>query len=617
MSWENSNFPQNNYIAWVKFSITMIKIQVKHQLLFLLLLICSLSLNATNLIVRGQVKGLNSTERKAKQIVLEKTKITVKLDDKTVLVKNTLKGVYTFEVNKPGLYTIEVSCKDYNSKTVFLDLNDIPELEKGQVLELTDLDFLLLSAETFPDDISTSEVMGTLTYNSYKNAFQIDVNNTFRFKNDRHDISLRLLRRTITYIRDANNKKVTSGYLRSNPARRIQSQPRDSAAIDSMIKRVKAYREVEKKLDFKFENYSTIEEIDLGYIQLDSARMKLDSLMQNAVTREDSLMISKMEVQISLAELNLKMAKETITNQEEQLANQKRISTIYTVASIILLIILIGVIWLYLDRVKMNKELKHKNQLILDGINYAQTIQSSFLKSKEEIQKFIPEFSLFFKPRDIVSGDVYWANEVQGKLIVAAIDCTGHGVPGAFISMIANTLLNEIINTKKILEPGKILEELHLSFVDILQQKAGEKQAQDGMDMSLLVIDKAGKKIQFGGAKNHMYEINKGELNVVKADFNSVGGRALRAKDGFNKSFNTREVELKPDSVYYMFSDGFVDQFGGEENKKFNLPQFRELLIQCAKLSPKDQEIKMQNAFESWKGENEQLDDVLVIGIKV
>lgn len=260
-------------------------------------------------------------------------------------------------------------------------------------------------------------------------------------------------------------------------------------------------------------------------------------------------------------------------------------------------------------------ELERKNQEIIDSINYAKRIQEAILIPEHEIRKHLPEAFIYYQPKDIVSGDFYWFSRVERKLVIAAIDCTGHGVPGAFMSMIGNTLLNEIVNQKRITKPDIILTELHLGVLTALQQNRRDSDSEDGMDMSLCTIDLHNRRFQFAGAKNNLYVVQNKKLKVLKANFHSIGGRPLR--EGMKVEFTSYDFLYDQNTSIYMLSDGYVDQFGGEDNTKFNSPRFKEMLVQNVGLTMQQQKKMIQKTFVEWKGDNRQIDDILVMGVRL
>ncbi|MBL4754002.1 MAG: tetratricopeptide repeat protein, partial [Flavobacteriales bacterium] len=272
---------------------------------------------------------------------------------------------------------------------------------------------------------------------------------------------------------------------------------------------------------------------------------------------------------------------------------------------------------------KANILLKAKNIMIesqrtniLNSINYAKRIQQSILVSEETIQTHFPESFIYYEPKDIVSGDFYWFSQQNEKSIIAIIDCTGHGVPGAFLSMIGNTLMNEIINEKQIIDPAVILSKLHSSILNSFQHADENGQSHDGMDMALCVIDQKSKMIQFSGAMNPLYVVRNGGLETIKANLQSIGGRSIRAGKKVDPIFTGHEIPIEKDMTIYMFSDGYMDQFGGEKRKKFTGQRFKQLLSENSGLKMNQQKAALSQAMGDWKGSHKQIDDMLVMGVK-
>ncbi len=259
-----------------------------------------------------------------------------------------------------------------------------------------------------------------------------------------------------------------------------------------------------------------------------------------------------------------------------------------------------------------NRIIAQKNKDITDSINYAKRIQDSMLPSLKAMQQALPGLFVLFKPKDIVSGDFYWYAENKGKVYIAAADCTGHGVPGAFMSMIGNDKLNHAVVEKQLSEPSEILFSLNHTVKEVLQQNQGETSANDGMDIALCAIDLKSKQLNFAGANRPLYIIRRGEIIELKPTKAAVGGHTSATQEFEEKSF----VFETGDSIY-LFSDGYADQFGGQGGKKLMTGKFKEILISLASRSPFEQQAALEDQFIEWKGELEQVDDVLVIGIKI
>ncbi len=255
--------------------------------------------------------------------------------------------------------------------------------------------------------------------------------------------------------------------------------------------------------------------------------------------------------------------------------------------------------------------IEQKNQDITDSIHYAQRIQKAILPTTSIIQKSLKDTFVLFRPKDIVSGDFYWFKEIEDKAIIAAVDCTGHGVPGGFMSMIGNTMLNKVVNELDLPKPSDILFNLRDGVIKSLNQ--GGEESKDGMDMSLCVFHKEKLKVEYAGAFNSLYLVRNGELIETKADKQPIG--TYYSKD--DKPFTNHEIDLQKGDAIYLFSDGYADQFGGPLGKKFRYKQFRELLVGISHESPENQKQILNQTIEKWMGDKKQVDDILVIGIKV
>jgi serine phosphatase RsbU (regulator of sigma subunit) len=256
--------------------------------------------------------------------------------------------------------------------------------------------------------------------------------------------------------------------------------------------------------------------------------------------------------------------------------------------------------------------IEEKNSDITASINYASRIQRAMLPEPGEIKGLSDNSFIVFFPKDIVSGDFYWFNKSGDKLIAVAGDCTGHGVPGALMSMLGISFLEEIVNYREITDSGKILDELRNEVQKALRQKGDREATKDGMDISLCVIDSKKRSLQFSGAYNNLYLIRNNELIEYPADRMPI---AIFDRAGSN--FKRHDIETLHGDVIYMFSDGYADQFGGPNSKKFKYATLKSLLIEIHELPMKKQKIRLENEFNVWKGSNSQVDDVLILGLKL
>ena len=259
---------------------------------------------------------------------------------------------------------------------------------------------------------------------------------------------------------------------------------------------------------------------------------------------------------------------------------------------------------------KQKEIIEAKNKDITASISYAERIQTASLPSLDIIEEELNEYFILFKPKDIVSGDFYWFTKIDDLFIIAAIDCTGHGVPGAFMSLVGLNLLSAIVLENHITEPHMILEELHKRVQSALRQSSTANQ--DGMDAAICVINKKKNIVEFSGARNPLIYIQNNEIYKIKGDRKSVGGKQSAAK-----SFTKHTVNIETDTSFYIFSDGYQDQFGGPNNRKFMVKNMYKMFMENHHKPMKEQQIIYNDIIESWMSLTDQIDDILLIGFKL
>lgn len=312
------------------------------------------------------------------------------------------------------------------------------------------------------------------------------------------------------------------------------------------------------------------------------AQLKVIENQRNEILEKNQILEQQKEEILTQAE-HLRDANEEITEQNQEIIQQKEV-------------------------------IEEKNRNITDSINYAARIQTAALPEDNYINQLFPNSFIFFQPRDVVSGDFYWArkvihSDIEYNIIVAA-DCTGHGVPGAFLSILGIALLNEIVS-HGIVQPHEILNRLKREIIKSLHQRGLEGEAKDGMDIAVCVFDFQNRQLQYAGAYNPLVMIRNNEINQYKANKMPVG---IYFYD--KGSFKSHQISLQKGDVFYIFSDGFSDQFGGEKGSKFKSRNFKKLLREIHLLPMNEQKNKLQNSLTTWRGKYNQLDDILVVGIK-
>ncbi len=264
------------------------------------------------------------------------------------------------------------------------------------------------------------------------------------------------------------------------------------------------------------------------------------------------------------------------------------------------------------ELIKQRDQIFEQKRDIIDDIKYSKRIQKAILPTEEATSSALKEYFVLDMPKSIVSGDFYWLGEIQGKKIVAVADCTGHGISGAFMTMAGIAFLNQIVSKKLSLSANEILFELRVLIMNLLKQKGEEGEASDGMDIALVIIDEQNKTIEFAGANNPFYLIKEGQLEIYKGDRMPIGIHLF-----FKRPFTNHLINYNEGDIIYLFSDGYADQFGGPKNKKYRYRQFQEYLYEIHRLPMPEQKERLMEEITNWKGKNEQVDDIIVLGFKL
>ena len=375
-------------------------------------------------------------------------------------------------------------------------------------------------------------------------------------------------------------------------------------------------------------NYAEIADYPNAYKNL-SLKNDIDDVMyliqsENKVSElMNSYQIEKRQNEITLLEQK---------NEISQLLTkkQKAISWVIGVFGLLILAMAVGIYNRMRFIRKTNQKINKQKEMITDSITYAQRIQSAILPSPEKLEALLPEHFVLFKPKDIVSGDFYWIKEVQDHLIIVGADCTGHGVPGAFMSMLGITMFNDLIGDDCYDAPGAILDRLREKVKEMLVQQGNTDEQKDGMDLAITIFNKTTREVHFSGANNPLYIIRKKSVpeqkdlepyaSIDNGDyrlFEIKGDKQPIGTHWEETPFRTTSVYLKEQDSFYMFSDGYIDQFGGVDRKKFKSMNFKKLLLSVQKESLDNQRQTLEQTYDQWKGDYEQIDDIIVLGVKV
>ncbi|MFO7826988.1 MAG: SpoIIE family protein phosphatase, partial [Bacteroidales bacterium] len=262
-----------------------------------------------------------------------------------------------------------------------------------------------------------------------------------------------------------------------------------------------------------------------------------------------------------------------------------------------------------------NKKTEQQNNDIIASIQYAKLIQEALIPSDNLLQQHFPDHFILYKPKDIISGDFYWTKRIQNNgfdiTLLAAVDCTGHGVPGAMMSMLGIAFLNEIVLKKEVYKASHVLDKLREKIIESLQTSSNGKITHDGMDIALTMIDHKTDELHFTGANRPLYFIRNQELKIFQGNKMPIGKHGIS-----NEHFSNIEIKLQKNDCFYIFTDGYVDQFGGVRNKKLKRQKFRNLLLENHAKSMLEQKKILDSTHIKWMGNNKQTDDILVMGIR-
>ena len=369
---------------------------------------------------------------------------------------------------------------------------------------------------------------------------------------------------------------------------------------------------------FQLEEYKLSSEYYLKYADY------RDSLNSDDFTTKLSEMKAKFEVDKLKEE---KLASEAINKEradKDRIAREKveNERNLLIIMGTLLMIIVLSITYFLFQYRKNNKLINAqkkkvesqkniiqlKNKDLTDSIKYAERIQKTILPNNEKIKKLFSDYFIMYRPKDIVAGDFYWAEMIEGYHFIAVADCTGHGVPGAIVSVICHNALNRSIKEFSLRDPGKILDKARMIIVDELS-KNNQEDVKDGMDVSLCVIKQ--NTLIFSGANNPLWYVRDNELHVVKGDKQPVGIHEVM------NDFSSTEIKLEKGDAFYLFSDGYIDQFGGEKNKKLKSSGLKKLILKVCDEPMEAQNVFFNQHFKNWKGNCEQMDDVCLIGFRI
>jgi serine phosphatase RsbU (regulator of sigma subunit)/Tfp pilus assembly protein PilF len=401
---------------------------------------------------------------------------------------------------------------------------------------------------------------------------------------------------------------------------------REAGRMRSAVESYDRARRIAEEIGAKNELKQAFEGLAASYSLLKdyASAFKFQALLTDI---KDTLYVAANEKKIQFRQLNYELEKKetqiSLLTKDKELQDvvikkQKFTQRTFIIGFIIAILIAVQTYRNYRRKVRVNEllarqkeeiEIQNKNMTV--SINYAERIQSAMFPSGCILSPSLFEYFILFKPLDIVSGDFYWFRNTNNSVFIAAADCTGHGVPGAFMSVLGISYLNELVNSTVALQASEVLSRLREHVIKTLHQKNDPKSTRDGMEMSLIKLDQEKNILQFSGARRPLYLIRDSNLSELAGDKIPLG-----IHFDANDTFNDKEIEIRKNDIVYLFSDGFADQIGGPEKKTLKAKRFKDILLNNCHLPMAEQKELLEKSLEDWKAGNSQTDDILVIGIK-
>lgn len=555
-------------------------------------------------VVYGYKESSKSIFKLNKQTVLEGAlegvSIEVREDDAILQnIKTDAKGEFTISMKPGKAYKLLFQSTGYSSISVIVDARQMPLEKEKYPARFTGAEFILYRGKK-----NNTAPIGRLYYDPQRMAMEFKAENP-NSKNQEVRNAVELIQKAVT----KNKNRLFNLSSKTQNSEKTKQTDENNTPAKNITK-------TENVPLPSYTNELTEEEILNTEADVIKAREELErDKLKRPLTPEDSLDLLQREERINAAELRLAKAKKIIALQEKSLSDQKKI-TYLSFLALLAAIAIGGIIYYHFRKKKqLSIALKNTNKKITDSINYAKRIQQSILIPQKEIEKHLKDLFIYYEPKSIVSGDFYWFSKIENKILVAAVDCTGHGVPGAFMSLIGNSILNRVINEQKITEPDEILNRLHDEVTKTLKQSDPDNDSHDGMELAFCCINMLNNTIKYAGAMNPVYIIENDQLKVLTPNLSSIGGTFINRKQSA-MNFSSETVEIKPGMAVYLFTDGFMDQFGGSNDEKYNTSRFKKLLLNNSSKPMREQKDIIEKEMLSWKGNKPQTDDILLIGLK-
>ena len=521
------------------------------------------------------------------------------LEKQSVKQKNINYEIYAYNSYARYYYGI----KNYSKSIKYFDKELQLRVKSGKSINI---------AEAYYNLGSTCLKMGK--YSKAKQNFEQSIKNADKEK-DKDLILANYYALVKTYEGTAKYKSANkylkkyidlkNGYLEEEIGLYKEKYSEEKKKKEETIKELDNTNEHLKKKSNQLNKTKTI--LDSTIIDLEDTK---DSVEELAIeTQKKNLKIEGLKIKTKLSEIEIKQNKKIISQQ-------KKITYILIIGISIVIMLAVFLLKLFLNKKKMNqvlrerkKEIEQKNMHITKSIVYASKIQKALLPDEVCFKENFNDYFIIFKPRDIVSGDFYYMQKVNDYLLFAAVDCTGHGVPGAFMSMLGTSFLNNIVRKQEVTSSAQVLDIMRNDVKKSLHQTGKKGEQKDGMDMVLCAYNTKTRELQFAGAHNSLILIRNNELIEYKGDRMPIG---IHRKE---KDFTNNIIKIEKGDKVYIYSDGFQDQIGGAENKKYKAKHFKQLLLETSKYDVQTQKQKIEQEYEQWKANYKQIDDIVILGI--
>jgi serine phosphatase RsbU (regulator of sigma subunit) len=515
---------------------------------------------------------------------------------------------------------------EYNQKA--FDFYKKADNLAGQIATLTNRSFIFINFELYDSAYVTLDKLffyETKMSNKDRYFFFQNFGNYYTKIGDNNN-AINNFEKAILFAEKENltDSKVTALTLISAPYRRLKEYDKALQYITKSIDLAKKYNLI-YELNEAFDELILIYESKNDFKNAYLTKLVNDSINNEIYNVEKINRINQFENQLKLAEKEKVITQQQLILKEEQLHHSEAKSKIATLLFVVIIckLLIVFVSFIFYRAKKLNHKINAqkeeielqkiivevKNKEITSSISYAKRIQNAILPPLSLINNFLPESFIFYLPKDIVAGDFYWMQQVDDTILFAVADCTGHGVPGAMVSVVCDNALNRATRELNIKQPAKILDAVSEIVIETFAKS--EADVKDGMDIALCSWNKKTNTIEYAGANNSLYLIRNGELIETKADKQPIGKSLIK------HPFTNHIIEIQKNDFIYLFSDGYADQFGGPKGKKFMYKAFKQMLIRYSSLPVKEQEEALKSTFFKWKETHEQVDDICILGVKL